>query len=380
MKAKTFNDDALVTVAINNYDYGHFLGQAIDSALRQTYANTEVIVVDDGSTDNSREVIARYGDRITAVLKHNGGQASAFTAGIETSKGDVVIFLDSDDMLLPQAAERSITHLKKYNEAVKLHWPLWEIDRAGKRTGRRLPEYTLAEGDILEEVIHYGVPRGWKHGLGHAYRRPFLESVMPVRDCGDGHGADSYLCALAPIFGPILRSKRPLGLYRKHGENFAGGRQVRYRLERDARRYEFLFKWVGHFLRQRGHTFDTRNWLKNGSAYSWTQNALALIDEVAEVVAPGEPLVLVDDGLLGTDFIPCARPMMEVDGYYAGPPESSDAAIEELQRQRIMGAKYIVFAPGTYWWLEHYDAFDRYLRDHYECLIQSDKLIVFNLE
>jgi glycosyltransferase involved in cell wall biosynthesis len=68
----------LVSVIINNYNYGRFLGEAIDSVLNQTYQRTETIVVDDGSTDNSREIIAGYGDRIIPVLKANGGQNSGF--------------------------------------------------------------------------------------------------------------------------------------------------------------------------------------------------------------------------------------------------------------------------------------------------------------
>ena len=79
-----------VSVIINNYNYGHFLGAAIDSALTQTYAPIEVVVVDDGSTDDSRNVIAGYGSRIRAVLKVNGGQASAFNAGFAASTGAVI--------------------------------------------------------------------------------------------------------------------------------------------------------------------------------------------------------------------------------------------------------------------------------------------------
>ena len=93
----------LVSVIVNNYNYGHFLSEAIDSALAQTYTRTEVIVVDDGSTDDSSEIIAGYGDRIIPVLKENGGQASAFNAGFAKSRGDVICFLDADDYLFPQA-------------------------------------------------------------------------------------------------------------------------------------------------------------------------------------------------------------------------------------------------------------------------------------
>src|SRR5215475_4449444 len=91
--------DVTVSIIVNNYNYGRFLGEAIDSALAQTHTNTEVIVVDDGSTDNSREVIASYGGRIRSVLKSNGGQGSAFNAGVEASRGDVICMLDSDDFL-----------------------------------------------------------------------------------------------------------------------------------------------------------------------------------------------------------------------------------------------------------------------------------------
>src|SRR3954451_20463787 len=95
----------LVSIVIDNYNYARFLPEAIESALAQTYPDTEVIVVDDGSTDDSREIIASYGSRVRPVLKTNGGQASAFNAGFAASRGDVVLFLDSDDTLFPEAVE-----------------------------------------------------------------------------------------------------------------------------------------------------------------------------------------------------------------------------------------------------------------------------------
>jgi glycosyltransferase involved in cell wall biosynthesis len=90
--------DPLVSILINNYNYARFLGKAIDSALGQDYSNREVVVVDDGSSDNSRDIISSYGDRIKPVLKTNGGQASAFNAGVAAARGDVICFLDADDV------------------------------------------------------------------------------------------------------------------------------------------------------------------------------------------------------------------------------------------------------------------------------------------
>lgn len=90
------------SIVITNFNYGRFLADAIDSALAQDHP-VEVVVVDDGSTDNSREVLARYHGRVTPVLKKNEGMASALNAGFQASCGDPVIFLDADDVLLGSA-------------------------------------------------------------------------------------------------------------------------------------------------------------------------------------------------------------------------------------------------------------------------------------
>ena len=94
------NSYPLVSILINNYNYDRFISQAIDSALNQTYPNVEVIVVDDGSTDNSLVVIRNYRDRITPVVKNNGGQASALNAGFSICKGEIICLLDADDLCL----------------------------------------------------------------------------------------------------------------------------------------------------------------------------------------------------------------------------------------------------------------------------------------
>jgi len=86
-----------VSIIVNNYNYGQFLRQAIDSALSQTYPDTEVIVVDDGGGDRSPEIITTYGNRIIPVRKQNGGQPSVLNADFQAISGDIVIFLDADD-------------------------------------------------------------------------------------------------------------------------------------------------------------------------------------------------------------------------------------------------------------------------------------------
>ena len=144
------------SVVINNYNYGRFLADAIDSALAQTHPDTEVVVVDDGSTDDSPRIVAAYGDRIVPVLKANGGQASAFNAGFRASRGDVICFLDSDDTLLPTAMARAVEPFRDPSVA-RVHCPLWEVHEDGTRAGVVVPSTCeLAEGDLRDAVLRHG--------------------------------------------------------------------------------------------------------------------------------------------------------------------------------------------------------------------------------
>ena len=138
-----------VDIVIDNYNYGRFLGRAIESARAQTHPTSRVIVVDDGSSDDSREVIAAFRDRVDeVVLKENGGQASAINAGIEHCRGDVVIFLDSDDLLLPEAAARHADLFAADPELAKVQARMEVIDAEGRRSG------------VLKPPAHLPLPSG----------------------------------------------------------------------------------------------------------------------------------------------------------------------------------------------------------------------------
>jgi glycosyltransferase involved in cell wall biosynthesis len=100
----------LVSIIITNYNYEKFLPQAIDSALQQTYPKKEIIVVDDGSTDSSPHIINSYGDQIIPVFKENGGVVSATNAGFFASRGEIIFFLDSDDIFSPHKVETMVNY------------------------------------------------------------------------------------------------------------------------------------------------------------------------------------------------------------------------------------------------------------------------------
>jgi len=134
-----------ISIIINNYNYDRFLPQAINSAINQTYPHTEIIVVDDGSTDNSRDIIAGYGDsvarprnRIIPIFQANGKQAAAFNSGFAKSQGDIIIFLDSDDYLFPHAVAQIVSVWKP--ELSKVHYRLTVVDNIGKSLGYSCPQ------------------------------------------------------------------------------------------------------------------------------------------------------------------------------------------------------------------------------------------------
>ncbi len=98
-----------VSIIIPVYNSEKYLEEAMKSALNQSYHDTEIIAVDDGSTDSSPEILKKYSDKITIVTKQNGGQASAVNAGIKASTGDWIKWLGNDDILYPNAIEEFIT-------------------------------------------------------------------------------------------------------------------------------------------------------------------------------------------------------------------------------------------------------------------------------
>src|SRR3984957_3799504 len=93
----------LATIVIVNYNYERYIGTAIASALEQSHQPLEVIVVDDGSTDDSRQVISSYGERVRTIFQKNAGQGAAYNAGWREARGEFILFLDSDDVLAKDA-------------------------------------------------------------------------------------------------------------------------------------------------------------------------------------------------------------------------------------------------------------------------------------
>jgi glycosyltransferase involved in cell wall biosynthesis len=205
------------SIIINNHNYGQFVGQAIRSALAQTHP-TQVIVVDDGSTDNSREIIASFGSDICAIFKPNGGHGSAMNEGFAVATGDIVLFLDSDDLLSADAVSTLLAEWQP--DTVLAQYPLKIVDTDGATQLGIHPDppTSLSQGDVRSELLRTG-SFGMNVTSGLAFSRQALSEVMPMPAEDFRDAADGYLVRAAGFLGRVQRLKDPLGSYRRHGRN-----------------------------------------------------------------------------------------------------------------------------------------------------------------
>ncbi|PWJ55129.1 Glycosyl transferase family 2 [Quadrisphaera granulorum] len=203
-----------LSVVIANYNYARFLSAAIDSALAIDWPDVEVVVVDDGSTDDSVEVIKGYGSTVTAIFTENGGQRAACNHGFAASSGDVVVFLDADDVLPPAVARRVDAVMTPRTSKVQLQ--MQRITEDGQPVGEPFPDF--APPPTPAQVRHWATTTTaypTPPGSGNAYARWFLERIFPVGP-EVGAAADSACLAAAPLLGDVVSLPGVLVGYRQH--------------------------------------------------------------------------------------------------------------------------------------------------------------------
>lgn len=205
----------LVSVVITCFNYEAYVAQAVNSVLAQTHSSVEIIVVNDGSTDRSAQVLAAFADRVQVIDQENTGQIVANNRAFAASRGEFVIFLDADDLLIPEAVAVAVRAWKP--GCVKVQFELEIINAAGERLGRNFCNYGQPYGP--DEVRREFETQGtyvWPVLSGNLYERGFLERLMPltVRIFLDG-----FLNTIAPLYGTVETVATPLGFYRLHDSN-----------------------------------------------------------------------------------------------------------------------------------------------------------------
>jgi Glycosyl transferase family 2 len=370
--------EPLVSIIVNNFNYGRFLPYAIDSALNQDYPHTEVIVVDDGSTDDSLEVIAGYGSRIKPVLKSNGGQASALNAGFAVSRGDVIFFLDADDILLPQAVTRVVPRLMVEGVS-KVHWPMWLIDAHGEKMGGTRPSEVPPEGDFRAQVLERGpLNVASSPTSGNAWSRTLLEHILPIpeampyyRSC-----ADEYLYNLAPVFGYVRTLVEPQGCYRLHGNNVYSSRSFLEKLELELNGYEQQCVALENALAKNKILVDASMWKQ----HSWFHRLDRALTHILARIPEGAELVLIDGDTwgIGREFEGrLIRPFNERSGLDWGPPTDDAMASRILDSSSMERVNYLVLSWSCFWWQEEYPEWFRHLEQVAQRIVCNSDLCIF---
>ena len=258
----------LITVLITTYNYGQFVEQAIDSVLSQVYQSdrVELVVVDDGSTDDTSERLKKYGSCVEYFRKANGGQASALNFGFARAHGEIIVLLDADDFFLPgklcrigeafrQNAELGMTYnrVREWREDANTYTELAFVPVSGD---------IRSQPDLYLRYVPYPTS-------AIAFRQSCLKRFLPIPE-QIRMLADGFPVALMPFVAPILAIPEFLTMYRVHGSNafYAEERQMplaakRSRLEKWQVLIPLMFEWVekhGFDRRQRAVRFFFDRW------------------------------------------------------------------------------------------------------------------------
>lgn len=223
------------TVLIDTYNYGHYVVEAVESVLAQDFPieEREILVVDDGSTDDTASRLRKSGNAIRYLYKPNGGQASAFNSGFEHARGEVVALLDADGVWLPEKLER-IREAFERNPAAgmayhRLYW--WD----GASDAGADPHFIPISGRVPESrsaLLQYPIASTSCLALRRAALNKFLPVPQTLRS-----QADAFLTALIIFLAPVIAVTDYLAKYRLHGANLfqtdgkqASAKQIQHRM------------------------------------------------------------------------------------------------------------------------------------------------------
>jgi glycosyltransferase involved in cell wall biosynthesis len=214
----------LVTVIIPTYNYGRYICEAIDSVLASTIPQSEIeiIIIDDGSTDDTLEKVRAYGDRIQYIFQENQGKALATKVGVERARGKYIFDLDADDLFLPEKLEEVVNVFESNEEVTHVGHPAlcWNVV-AGTRTSEQLPDWLIGRKISGKEVLLEFYKKRILFGGGSTFSaRAEVLKRCPIPEEVDMY-IDEYLLLATLNNGYSYFIECPLSVWRVHGENYS---------------------------------------------------------------------------------------------------------------------------------------------------------------
>jgi len=247
----------LVSVLIDTYNHERFIEQAITSVLEQdiSTADLEVVVVDDGSTDRTPEIVRTFEPRVRLLRKSNGGQASAFNLALPQLRGDVIAMLDGDDWWVPEKLRRAVETLERNPDVGIVGHGQFEAYRDGRPNGLVLPgrEYRVDLSSVQNAELFRNLS-GFLGTSKMTIRKSVLERILPVPE-ELVIEADEYIFTLAPAIAPAIILNEPLFYYGFHpGNLFQFARFEPHKVRRKMRVLEVLLRELPSRMHEFGVT------------------------------------------------------------------------------------------------------------------------------
>jgi hypothetical protein len=247
-----------VTVLIDTYNHRSFIEDAINSVLHQNFplSETEILVVDDGSTDDTPEVVRKFAPHVRLLRKPNGGQASAFNAGIPEAQGEIIAFLDGDDWWAPGKLT-AVTEAFAADKNVGLvGHGVTEVYPDGRQRTEVPREVSHFRITSIEQAKTFRMQRGFLGTSRMAYRREVLRRIGCVPEALKFE-ADEYLFTLASLLADVVILRESFTFYRLHDRNLfqltSGGPQA---IRRKQQVLVALAQSLEEKMKQNGVPFD----------------------------------------------------------------------------------------------------------------------------
>jgi glycosyltransferase involved in cell wall biosynthesis len=214
----------ILSVLINTFNHEQYIEQTIVSAIEQDFppADFEILVVDDGSTDRTPEIVGKFGQHVRLLRKKNGGQASAFNAALPEVRGELVAFLDGDDWWLPGKLAAVTTALEQNPGIAGVGHGYYEFNEAtGESKLRKAPQPLFVDLSTPEAARKCWLDLTYVHMAAFTVRRSVLDECLPIPETLI-FDADAPIAMAAMAHGALLLDQ-PLFYYRIHSNNLVGG-------------------------------------------------------------------------------------------------------------------------------------------------------------
>ena len=210
----------IVTALIDTYNHERFIAEAIRSVLEEDFPRDEmeVLVVDDGSTDRTPDIVLQFAPRVRLIRKANGGQASCFNTGIAEARGEIVAFLDGDDWWSPNKVTRVAQVFASRPEVGLVGHGITEVLVDGSHRVDELREETSFQANSLEGARLFRKHKSFLGTSRMAIRTDLLKKIVPVPEKLVIQ-ADEYLFTMAAVHSRVVVLPESLTFYRHHGSN-----------------------------------------------------------------------------------------------------------------------------------------------------------------